>query len=262
MTAFLALLAFLQVSHVPTEQVRIPGPDGTILDAALVRPPGPVTGPGVVALHGCGGPFPARDGPWAVALAQAGHIVLLPDSFGSRGLGSQCRVKERPVRVLPTRRADAIAAAEWLAAQPGTPTGGVVLMGWSNGGSTTLWTADAARDPPPGLFRRFVAFYPGCMSETRSATYRPAAPLMILVGANDDWTPAVPCRTLAARFPAEISLIVYPDSWHDFDALDRPVRVRSGLATPPSGTGQAHAGTNETARHDAFQIVPAFIDAP
>lgn len=262
MTAFLALLAFLQASHVPTQHVQIAESDGTVLDAALVRPPGPVTGPGVVALHGCGGPFPMRDGSWAVALAKAGHIVLLPDSFDSRGLASQCRVKERAVRVLPTRRKDAIAAAEWLATRPGTPAGGVVLEGWSNGGSTALWTADASHNPPPGLFRRFVAFYPGCRSELRSATYRPSAPLMILVGANDDWTPAAPCRDLAARFPEEIKLIVYPDSWHDFDALDRPVRLRSGLATPPSGTGQAHTGTNAVARQDAFRTVPAFIDAP
>ncbi|MGA9868220.1 MAG: dienelactone hydrolase family protein [Acetobacteraceae bacterium] len=233
-----------------------------MLNAALVRPPGQVQGAAIVALHGCGGPFPTRDGPWAVALAEAGHVVLLPDSFGSRGLGSQCRVKERAVRVLPTRRTDAIAAAEWLSARPQTPPGGVVLMGWSNGGSTTLWTADAARDPPPGLFRRFVALYPGCRSEAASATYRPAGPLMILVGANDDWTPAAPCRTLAARFPSQISLTVYPDAWHDFDALDRPVKLRSGLATPPSGTGEAHTGTNVAARADALDRVPAFVDGP
>ncbi len=85
---------------------------------------------------------------------------------------------------------------------------------------------------------------------------------MILVGANDDWTPAAPCRDLATRFPEQIRLIVYPHSWHDFDAVDRPVRVRSGLATPPSGTGEAHAGTNEAARQDAMRAVPAFIDAP
>ncbi len=168
MTPFLTLLAFLQTSHVSAEHVRIPEANGTFLDAVLVRPAGAVTGPGVVALHGCGGPFPMRDGPWAVVLAKGGHVVLLPDSFGSRGLGSQCGVKERKARVLPTRREDAIAAAQWLAAQPGTPAGGVVLLGWSNGGSTTLWTADAARALPPGLFRRFVAFYPGCMSEMRS----------------------------------------------------------------------------------------------
>ncbi|HET6182986.1 MAG TPA: dienelactone hydrolase family protein [Acetobacteraceae bacterium] len=260
MKAFLALIAFLQAAHVPVEQVKIPGPDNTTLEAALVHPVGPPRGPAVVALHGCGGPFAQRDGPWAVALAEGGHAVLLPDSFGSRGLGSQCKVKQRTVKPVPTRRADAIAAAQWLAAQPGTLPGGVVLMGWSNGGSTVMWTDDAADPPPPGLFRRFVAFYPGCRSEAASQTWRPAGPIMILAGANDDWTPAAPCRTLAARFPDLIRLTLYPDAWHDFDALDRPVVARSGLATPPSGTGIAHAGTNPEARADAFRRVPAFID--
>ncbi len=262
MTPFLALLAFLQAAHAPVQHVRIPEPDGTILNAALVAAADPAHGPAIVALHGCGGPFPSRDGTWAMDLARAGYTVLLPDSFGSRGLGSQCRETQRTVRVVPTRRDDAIAAASWLARQPGMPAGGVVLMGWSNGGSTTLWTADAARDPPPGLFRRFVAFYPGCMSESRSARYRPAAPVLILVGANDDWTPAEPCRTLAARFPDRISLVVYPDAWHDFDAPDAPLRSRTGLATPPSGTGVAHTGTNQPARADALRRVPSFIEAP
>ncbi|MEO9188435.1 MAG: prolyl oligopeptidase family serine peptidase [Acetobacteraceae bacterium] len=262
MTSFLALLAFLQAAHVPTEHVRIPEPNGTVLDAALVRPAGPVRGAAVVALHGCGGPFPTRDGSWAVALAGAGHIVLLPDSFGSRGLGSQCKQAHRVAPASSVRRRDAIAAAGWLEEQPGTPAGGMVLMGWSNGGSTTLWTADASRGLPPGLFRRFVAFYPGCQTASADAAYRPAEKLLIVVGANDDWTPAAPCRAFAARFPDQISLIVYPDSWHDFDAPGRPVRLRSGLATPPSGTGQAHTGTNEAARADALHRVPAFIDAP
>jgi len=258
---FLALLAFLQAAHVPTQQVRIPEPNGTILKAALVRPPGPVHGAAIVALHGCGGPFPTRDGPWAVALAEAGHVVLLPDSFGSRGLGSQCALAHRAAPATSVRRGDAIAAAEWLEAQPGTPSGGVVLMGWSNGGNTTLWTADASRGLPSRLFRRFVAFYPGCKTASADAAYRPAAKLLILVGANDDWTPAPPCRTFAARFPDAITLIVYPDAWHDFDAPGRAVRLRAGLATPPSGTGEAHTGTNQAARGDAMRRVPAFIDA-
>ncbi len=163
------------------------------------------------------------------------------------------------MRVVPQRRDDAIAAAEWLAAQPGTPPGGVMLMGWSNGGSTTLWTADGAHPPPPGCSGASSPSIPGCTSETRSASWRPDGPILILVGANDDWTPAAPCRTLAARFPDRIKLVVYPDAWHDFDAPDRPVRARSGLATPPGGTGIAHAGTNEAARADALQRVPAFI---
>jgi dienelactone hydrolase len=88
MTSFLALLAFLQSAGVHVERVSIPGPNGVNLDAALVLPEGTAKAPPVVGLHGCGGPFPSRDGQWAVLLAQVGHIVLLPDSFGSRGLGS------------------------------------------------------------------------------------------------------------------------------------------------------------------------------
>ena len=97
MAAFLALLAFLQTAGVHVERVSVPGPNGVNLDAALVLPEGQASAPTIVALHGCGGPFPCRDGQWAVLLAKAGHIVLLPDSFGSRGLGSQCAMKEREV---------------------------------------------------------------------------------------------------------------------------------------------------------------------
>ena len=87
-------------------------------------------------------------------------------------------------------------------------------------------------------------------------------PILILIGANDDWTPMPPCRTLASRFPERITLQVYPDAWHDFDAPDRPMRTRTGLASTPGGTGVAHTGTNEAARQDALRCVPAFIDAP
>ena len=124
MAAFLALLAFLQAAGVHVERVSVPGPHGVNLEAALVLPEGATKAPPVVALHGCGGPFPSRDGQWAVLLAKAGHIVLLPDSFGSRGLGSQRSTKEREVTPAGLRRDDAIDAAQWLAARPGTPPGG------------------------------------------------------------------------------------------------------------------------------------------
>jgi dienelactone hydrolase len=54
-----------------------------------------------------------------------GHIVLFPDSFGSRGLGSQCRERNRVATSSGLRRLDASAAATWLAAQPYAPKGGV-----------------------------------------------------------------------------------------------------------------------------------------
>lgn len=259
MAAFLALLAFLQTAGMTVERVAVPGPNGVTLDAALVLPSGPPKGPAIVALHGCGGPFPTRDGNWAVVLARGGHTVLLPDSFGSRGMGSQCGSVERSVTPAGLRRQDAIAAGQWLAARPGIPKG-LALIGWSNGGGTVLATANAAPDLPEGLFRRFVAFYPGCVSPAKSDSWRPSAPLAILVGDDDDWTPAPPCRTLQARHPRAITLTTYPGAYHDFDAPDMPVRVRDNAATAPGG--RAHAGTNEPARQDAYVRVRAWLEAP
>ena len=259
MKAFLALLALLQSAGVNVDRVRIPGPNGVDLDAALLRPAEPATAPSIVALHGCGGPFPARDGQWAIALVKAGHVVLLPDSFGSRGLGSQCGVAERTVKPEGLRRLDAIAAAEWLKSAHGVPTGSIDLLGWSNGGSTVLEVARAGRDLPDNLFDRFVAFYPGCPSKAEDQTWEPVGRMLILMGEDDDWTPAAPCHELASRFPTKITMIAYPGAFHDFDAPDRPVRVRGNAAT--AANGQAHVGTNEPAREDALARVPTWLEA-
>ncbi len=262
--SFLALLAFLSAAGTPGEHVRIPEADGTVLDAALVRPAGTPTGPAIVALHGCGGPYPSRDGSWARLLSQQGHVVLLPDSFGSRGLGSQCRERNRAVTPRGLRRTDAITAGLWLAEQADThPAGaaGIALMGWSNGGQTVLATANQAPEAPTGLpkglFDRFVAFYPGCASTAANPAWQPAAPLLILVGQADDWTPAAPCQAVQRKDPARITLVSYPGAYHDFDAPDRPVRVLNGLSTPRGG--QAHVGTDPAARTDALARVPAFL---
>ncbi len=255
-----------QSSTAGSQTVQIPG-DNATLRAELALPAGPARAPAVVLLHGCGGPFAARDGQWRDLLVAAGHPVLLPDSFGSRGLGSQCRTPSRQVTPGRARRGDAIAAAKWLAAQPFTPPGGVVVMGWSNGGSTVLATARAGQaDLPSGLIRAFIAFYPGCRryAEPRNidqGRWTPAAPMLLLMGADDDWTPAAPCRVLAEGNPDRIQATFYPGAYHDFDAPNQPVRERHGLAFTANNNGLAHAGTNPEARVDALRRVPAFLDA-
>jgi dienelactone hydrolase len=258
MASFLALLALLTSSGLHVERVSVPGPNGIGLDAALVLPDGQPRSPPVVAMHGCGGPFPKRDGQWAVHLAKLGHIVLLPDSFGSRGLGSQCSERHRAVTPEGLRRQDALAAARWLIARPGTPPGGAVLLGWSNGGSTVLATARAQADLPPGLFRRFVAFYPDCKASARDLTWKPSAPVLILIGESDNWTPEPPCRVVAERNSKDITFITYPGAYHDFDAPNEPLKNRSGTTTP---SGWATTGTDEPARQDALTRVPPWLEA-
>jgi dienelactone hydrolase len=261
----LALLAVLCVGcasarGVEVRDVNIPGAE-VELQARLVLPDGPARPPAVVALHGCGGPYPARDRQWQEILTGAGHPVLFPDSFASRGLGPQCKERSRQVRPGRERRADAVAAVRWLLKRDGTPPGGIVVLGWSNGGSTVL-AAAAQGVMPEGAVRGFIAFYPGCRAYVDRDRWAPSAPLLILVGAEDDWTPAEPCRRLAARFPDRITLVEYPGAYHDFDAPNRPVTARTGLAYTANGDGVAHAGTNPAAREDAIRRVLAFLERP
>jgi dienelactone hydrolase len=111
------------------------------------------------------------------------------------------------------------------------------------------------------LIRGLVAFYPSCRAQLAQADWRPAAPLLILVGASDDWVPPDACRALAARFPGQITFTAYPGAYHDFDVPNRPVRTLTGLTFSVGGKGVAHAGTDPAARADALKRVPAFLDA-
>jgi dienelactone hydrolase len=257
MTIPLAMPAFAPPALAQVDTVRVPGPDGVVLNAQIYPAQGRVQGAAIVALHGCGGPFPSRDSDWGRRLSALGHTVLMPDSFGSRGLGSQCGTRQRPVTASGLRRQDALAALHWLAARPGTPPGGLVLLGWSDGGSTVLTTGRVAPDLPAGLIRGLVAFYPGCRVPSQTPAWEPAAPLLILMGEADDWTPAAPCHALADRLPGRVTLVTYPGAYHDFDAPNQPTRIRQGLAMARGNT--AHTGSDPAGREDAVTRVPAFI---
>jgi dienelactone hydrolase len=81
--------------------------------------------------------------------------------------------------------------------------------------------------------------------------------VLILMGESDDWTPAPPCRELASRNAIVVTGIFYPGAYHDFDAPDRPIKVRSGTTTP---SGTATTGTNEPGRQDALRRVPGWLE--
>ena len=243
------------------EPVEIPLPDGTVLKAELFVPTGKVTAPAVVALHGCGGPFPARDRQWREHLVGQGHIMLFPNSFSSRGLASQCRVKigERKVTSFVVRRSDAIESAKWLTARPGTPSGGVALLGWSDGGSTVMAAAKMAPDLPDGLIRGMIAFYPGCHAANSDSAWKPAAPMLLLMGEADDWTPVKSCRPVAARFaPPAVVLVTFPGAYHDFDAPSA-VRVMQNVPSSQNADKSVHVGNNPEAQAAALKLVTEFL---
>src|SRR3954471_11252729 len=105
-------------SAATAETIDIPRDDGA-LKAVVFRPEGAGPFPAVVGMHGCAGLFSngavaLRYRDWAQHLTKAGFVVLYPDSYGSRGLGSQCTVRNAAVRTDRERVADANAARRWL----------------------------------------------------------------------------------------------------------------------------------------------------
>jgi len=228
--------------------------------ARMLRPAGNGPFAAVVALHGCGGLFTrkgemqSREVDWAERLVAAGYVVLLPDSFTARGISEICTVKERSIH--PQDRAgDAAAAARWLADQPFVDASRLALVGWSNGGSTVLWTVREGFMGQGADFRAAIAFYPGCRVMAARPQWRPRLPLTILIGGADDWTPPGPCRELGLR--AGVTVIEYPGAYHGFDAPNSQIRVRSNLALAKNGT--AHVGTHPAARAAAIEAVMGLL---
>jgi dienelactone hydrolase len=244
--------------------------DSGTLKATLFRPEGPGPFPAVVGLHGCAG-LVERDGAvalhyrdWAERLVAAGFVVIYPDSYGSRGLGSQCMTRRRSVRSNRERVADAEATRRWLQTQPFVEARHVTLLGWSTGATSVLWTVRrraAVLKPDPNDFRSAVSFYPGCR-QLDNAAWSARIPTLILIGAVDDWASAQLCQRMvgdARGRGAGTSIVVYPASYHEFDHPDRPLQVRTGYANSTDNSGKVRVATNPAARADALKRVAQWL---
>jgi dienelactone hydrolase len=248
-------------------QVDIPSGSAT-LHAQLYKPDGDGPFSVVIALHGCGGlgghsePVLPRYRDWAEQLLKAGNAVLLPDSYGSRELGPQCRVKERRVLARRERVVDIMAARHWLAQQPWVAHDRISLMGWANGASALLWAVRPqlpSRSAEPD-FRSAVAFYPDCRISS-GLGWSARVPTLLLIGAKDDVSSPPACRQMidgAHGRSALARIVVYPGAYHDFDRPNLPLHTIAGTpdaATPDHG----HLGTDTDARADSQKRVAEWL---
>jgi dienelactone hydrolase len=250
------------------ESVVIPAGEALRLNAVLFRPEGRGPFPAAIGLHNCtgllnrSGLIGARYRDWGRRLAGVGFAVLFPDSYGSRGLGSQCGVRRRALRVERERVADADAARHWLQRQPWAIASRVSLLGWSNGGIAALWAVRRRAQRADGPdYRAAVALYPGCRRLGNTA-WSARVPTLILIGRADDQVSAAACQQMVAGArgrSARVVIHVYPRAHHDFDHPNRPLRLRTGLAFSVDGSGRGHSGTNAAARADALRRVPAWL---
>jgi dienelactone hydrolase len=263
------LLAAALVAPAGAEVVTLQAPAAELSAHWLPAPGAKGRRPAVVALHGCGGLY-RRDGKtfdvrypeYVQRLHHAGYHVLLPDSFGPRGVRSTCTVpaSERHVDA-ETRRPDVVAAVDWLARHPEVDRGRIALLGWSQGAMTALAAIDGTRAGGAAPLAGAVVFYPGCRALLQKE-FRIAIPVLMLLGEKDDWTPPARCVRLAERIRkqqprSDLTVEMYPDSYHGFDGPG-PVHFRADV---PNGVNRAgvHVGGNPAARARAQAAVDTFL---
>ena len=262
----LGLLAAVSAATAAPQQVEIPSSSGT-LHAQLFKPDGSGPFPTVIALHGCGGlngqadQIQPRYRDWAEQLLKDGNAVLLPDSYGSRELGPQCRVKERRVLARRERVVDIMAARQWLTQQPWVSQDRISLIGWANGASALLWAVRpqlASRKIEPD-FRAAVAFYPDCRISS-GLGWSARVPTLLLIGASDDVSSPSACRQMVdgARGRSALArIVVYPGAAHDFDRTNLPLHAIAGAdASVPE---RGHLGGDPDARADSQKRVAEWL---
>jgi dienelactone hydrolase len=258
-----------------TLEVRLPSLEPKVQIAGWWTPtatqPNGQLMPAVVALHGCSGlPQNKRliswpEGHYVQLLNRLGIGVLYLDSFGPRGVESICSQPRRERKVdVENRRLDVYGALQWLSAQPGVDAQRLGVIGWSHGGQTVLSVADQTAEVVRNAATKpqvLVAYYPGCNGPEAMFRYESVAPLLLMSGSLDDWTPPAPCRRLVARLqkdqPAQtVRYIEYPDSHHAFDSI-RPPAVRDNVAGTKSG--KATVGGNPAAREASAKALTEFL---
>ena len=270
----LALFALLLASAGASaqEHVSFPSLDGAgnapLVLTALWFPAAASPAPAVALFHGCGGAFDRRGQlsqrmrEYAALFNRAGYHALIVDSLTPRYETELCTQRTGSRRVTQSnRRLDALGAVAYLAERVDVDAKKIGLVGWSNGGSTVLAATnlrhrDVASAQVQPAFA--VAFYPGCEADLRRG-YQAAAPLLMLVGQSDDWTPPGPCRALAREASGPRPEIEgYAGAYHGFDS-DAPVRVRKDVPNGVNPGQGVHVGGNGAAWRASQQRLLKFL---
>ena len=154
-----------------------------------------------------------------------GFATFELNSFKSRGIsstvGSQVEVTVAAIIL------DSYRALKKLAKHANINKDRVAITGWSLGGGVTLfssWMPVKNAISKELSFAAHLAFYPPCFFNPKNLSFT-KAPIHILIGEDDDWTPATPCKNLVGILSKNnnIGITIYPNSHHGFDS-EEPVQ--------------------------------------
>lgn len=222
LTTFALLLALAGCAGGPPITDLAQGPEGWVsypstaekvtLRGDLQFPKG-ATGriPAIVIAHASGG-LDERSERWARFFRERGIATFKIDYFGPRGITADSA--KQPV---PTY--DTIDALQLLATHPRIDPGRIAVIGFSRGAHLAINSASPGYTGSDLRFAAHVGLYPTC-GLTHIGKGDASAPILILVGSDDDLCPVVQCETLRDDGLAKgrsVTLKVYEGAQHGWD---------------------------------------------
>ena len=174
--------------------------------------------PLVICMHGSMG-WRGHHHEHSVNFLNNGFAIFRVNSFDARQVTS---IVEDQIQVtLATVMTDCFNALKFLSNHPDINSSKIFIAGWSLGGSTAIysaWEPLAEKLAPDGeRFAGHLAFYPGAFMWPEEMRWSPS-PILTLIGADDDYTPAVlidelsPCLLYTSPSPRDMRRSRMPSS--------------------------------------------------
>ena len=163
---------------------------------------------------------------------QAGFATFELKSFKSRDVestvGSQVEVTTAMMIL------DAYRALEKLSQHPNIDKERVSITGWSLGGAVSLfsgWLPIKNAITKDVSFASHLPIYPPCFVDPENTDFTDA-PVHILIGEIDNWTPAKPCVEFVKKIneKGNVGLTIYPGAHHSFDSKSPLEQNEDGLS--------------------------------
>ena len=155
------------------------------------------------------------------------------NSFKSRGISSTVGTQTEVTTAMMIL--DSYKALDVLAQDLRINAEKIAIVGWSLGGGTALfsgWNTLIEAINPQYNFAAHLSYYPPCVAIPDNLDFT-TAPIHILIGEIDDWTPSFACEELVLKLNKkgyDAAITVFENSHHSFDSELELIEVGNGYS--------------------------------